>query len=420
MFCPECGQKNDDGNKVCFNCGAQLIDNSNDLGSISSFDFDKLKSDVGKATGFVKKTLPSKESIMQNKKKLIPFGAAMAVVLCIIVLFSIGKSINSPKKVALKYFDAVFSEQYEKAFSYVNLSSESDGQGENLVTADMYANYMRNRNSQMYVGEILNREIMDNEYGENNNLKKEYTINYVSSSYSDSGYYSVKLVKTGKKKLLFFDEYKVLNDSLPVLNNITLVVPNGASVTIDNIELKNYVLDEEDHTQRYVISQIIGYDHIVKVFGNSVEETSKTYSFENGDEETISCRINKKFNDALIKKINDSLKALVSGAAIKKPFSELGVDQAFNDVYLSLQNTFDSEKIKSATVTEVDIDKDDDGTLYTNGIDVYTRISYVKEWTSSWSGKTETSEYTGSLDYEIGLYYDVESASWEIENVMSE
>lgn len=67
MYCPECGQKNDDSNKVCCNCGAPLIDNSNDLGSISTFDFDKLKSDFGKVTDAIKKLIPPKEKILSNK-----------------------------------------------------------------------------------------------------------------------------------------------------------------------------------------------------------------------------------------------------------------------------------------------------------------------------------------------------------------
>lgn len=358
MYCPECGQKNDDSNKVCCNCGAPLIDNSNDLGSISTFDFDKLKSDVGKATDAVKKVIPSKEKILSNKKLLIPIGAAAAVVLCLIVLLSIAKSACSPEKVALDYFDAYASGQYEKMFSY--LSVDTSGDGNNLITMDTFAAYMRDGNSMFENVQVLNRELQKGTFGTEyygeyeSDLQKAYYVSYVSSTYGGNGYLNINLVNTGKKKYLFFNEYKVVLDYLPIARNVTLRAPNGATVWVDNTQLTSYVNEETYNT--YKISQMLGYTHDITLDGYSVEKETREYTFKDDAENSLRYTIKENLRSALDSKVQATMKAFISGAAIQKPFSELGLADSLSEAYSNEKYYFSDKKIKSATVTKVEAD----------------------------------------------------------------
>ena len=422
MYCPECGQKNDDSNKVCCNCGAPLIDNSNDLGSISTFDFDKLKSDVGKATDAVKKLIPPKEKILSNKKLLIPIGAAAAVVLCLIVLLSIAKSACSPEKVALDYFDAYASGQYEKMFSY--LSVDTSGDGNNLITMDTFAAYMRDGNSMFENVQVLNRELQKGTFGTEyygeyeSDLQKAYYVSYVSSTYGGNGYLNINLVNTGKKKYLFFNEYKVALDYLPIARNVTLRAPNGATVWVDNSQLTAYVSKETYNI--YTISQMLGYTHDITLDGYSVEKETMEYTFKDDDENSLQYTINGTLKSTLNSKIQATMKAFISGAAIQKPFSELGLADSLSEAYSNEKSYFSNEKIKSATVTEVDIDDEIIWDEHGGTLDVDVRFSYTQEQTSSWTGKTETINSTGYRRYVLEIYYDVESGSWEINDIFND
>lgn len=420
MYCPECGQKNDDSNKVCCNCGAPLIDNSNDLGSISTFDFDKLKSDVGKATDAVKKVIPSKEKILSNKKLLIPIGAAAAVVLCLIVLLSIAKSACSPEKVALDYFDAYASGQYEKMFSY--LSVDTSGDGNNLITMDTFAAYMRDGNSMFENVQVLNRELQKGTFGTEyygeyeSDLQKAYYVSYVSSTYGGNGYLNINLVNTGKKKYLFFNEYKVVLDYLPIARNVTLRAPNGATVWVDNTQLTSYVNEETYNT--YKISQMLGYTHDITLDGYSVEKETREYTFKDDAENSLRYTIKENLRSALDSKVQATMKAFISGAAIQKPFSELGLADSLSEAYSNEKYYFSDKKIKSATVTKVEADSSYIMEGPDSILDVNIYYSYTQEQTSSWTGKTETINSTGYLAYPVEIYYDVESGSWEICNIL--
>lgn len=420
MYCPECGQKNDDSNKVCCNCGAPLIDNSNDLGSISTFDFDKLKSDVGKATDAVKKLIPPKEKILSNKKLLIPIGAAAAVVLCLIVLLSIAKSACSPEKVALDYFDAYASGQYEKMFSY--LSVDTSGDGNNLITMDTFAAYMRDGNSKFENVQVLNRELQKGTFGTEyygeyeSDLQKAYYVSYVSSTYGVNGYLNINLVNTGKKKYLFFNEYKVALDYLPIARNVTLRAPNGATVWVDNTQLTSYVNEETCNT--YKISQMLGYTHDITLDGYSVEKETREYTFKDDAENSLRYTIKENLRSALDSKVQATMKAFISGAAIQKPFSELGLADSLSEAYSNEKYYFSDKKIKSATVTKVEADSSYIMEGPDSILDVNIYYSYTQEQTSSWTGKTETINSTGYLAYPVEIYYDVESGSWEICNIL--
>lgn len=424
MYCPECGQKNDDSNKVCCNCGAPLIDNSNDLGSISTFDFDKLKSDFGKVTDAIKKLIPPKEKILSNKKLLIPIGAAAAVVLCLIILLSIAKSACSPEKVALDYFDAYASGQYEKMFSYLSVDTSADAAGINLITSDTFAAYMRDGNSMFENVQVLNRELQKGTYGTEyygeyeSDLQKAYSVNYVSSTYGGNGYLNINLINTGKKKYLFFNEYKVVLDYLPIVRNVTLNVPNDASVWVDNSQLTEYVSKETYNI--YTISQMLGYTHDITLDGDSVEKETKEYTFKDNDENSLQYTINGNLKSALNSKIQATMKAFISGAAIQKPFSELGLADSLSEAYSNEKSYFSNEKIKSATVTEVDIDDEISWSEYGSTLDVDVHFSYTQEQTSSWTGKTETINSTGYLAYALEIYYDAESGSWEINDIYND
>lgn len=422
MYCQECGQKNDDNSKVCCSCGATLIDNSNDLGPIQSFDFDKLKSDVGKATDAVKKVIPPKEKILSNKKLLIPIGAAAAVVLCLIVLLSIAKSACSPEKVALDYFDAYASGQYERMFSHLSIDTSGDGDGNNLVTRDTFASYMRDGNSMFENVQVLNRELQKGTFGTEyygeygSDLQKAYYVSYVSSTYGGNGYLNINLINTGKKKYLFFDEYKVALDYLPIARNVTLRAPNGASVWVDNIQLTSYV-NEETYSM-YKISQMFGYTHDITLDGNSVENETREYTFKDDAENSLRYTIKENLRSALDSKVQATMKAFITGAAIQKPFSELGLADSLSEAYSNEKYYFSDKKIKSATVTKVEADSSYIMEGADSILDVNIYYSYTQEQTSSWTGKTETINSTGYLAYPVEIYYDVESGSWEICNIL--
>lgn len=416
MFCPACGEKNNNNNNNCFNCGTPLIDNFYNSDSTSTLE-QKTSNNI--KVNSIKNANLSDKKTKQNNKNVVYIAVFCVVLLIISILFFVGKSVYNPKNIALKFFDAYSEHQYNKMYSYIFFDTEKNDFANNLISEDGFTTYMNKENKKNPFDYPKNRKIKETTNNFKNSLKKSYTINYISTSDYDGGSYVVNLVNTGKKKFLIFDEYKVVNDFVPIIRNVTLILPDGAIATVDGTELRVITVDSQTKQRSYNISNIIGKNHNVTISGSSVKELSKDYKFENDSKVKLSYSIGTEMSE-LSEKINATLKAIISGASIQKPFSELGVDEKFNNYYEEWKKIFISKKIKSAKVYNItinDSEKLDDLILDEQYITVKTEVTCEKEKTDIWSGKTYNSEGKLEARNKIGIYYDVESSSWKIDYI---
>lgn len=441
MFCPNCGKENPDGNKICYNCQARLVDNSGDLGSITSFDTDKLKDDLGKvkdkaktATEFVGQKLNSVdtakaksafEKIKSNKMAMVGICAAAALVVVFVALAIVGKAVTDPKKIAEDYFKCLKNKDYAGMYSYLEIE-ESD-----YINEEMYVKFMQQNDSE--IGNVVNYNILDEkdyykgnyggeyydydsdydsdyDYNDEQSLTKNYYVEYVTQGSSSTNEYVIRLIKLKSKKFLFFDNYRVAS-FVTVADNVTVCSPAGTKAYVDGVELTNpdKATEETDWLDVYTIPQMFAGAHSFTTSSDYYEDTVLETYVESDREVYIEAELSYETQKSLWETSDSIIKALLSGAAIEKPFSELGIKDItgnMKDDYNSLVNNFG----ESVTGCRVDsIDRYDD-IQYDNGVAEFE--SYVEYQYSYDYGNGQTGSSNYSLYIDIDFVYDSDSGKF--------
>lgn len=428
MFCPECGKENSDKSTYCAECGAKLVDNSGDLGSINTFDFDRLKSDLKKVKDSAKKVIDSagekvkeidtqevREKAEKNKKSIVLAGAIGILIIALIIFFSVGKSLTSPEKVAENYFEALKDGNYEKMFSYIDVN-ESE-----FINGETFAKYYENTYDSL--GQIYNFTIRNDNYdgydGEdygnmnNDSFVQHYVVSYNVQGSSIEDYFPITITKLGTKKALFFDDYKVALDSI-IAENVTVYAPAGCPrVTMDGIELTRTEKASEatEWKDKYTLDKIFNGRHEFRLDGEAFmlyctdgEPYAELYTDSVYE---IPALLGSSFNgEKLTEEVTPFVKAIFSGASINKKFSELGIkdpygkiEYAYNEICEDFENV-DNLKVTGVSYEECSI----------NGfVDLEVEFTYTYSYVyTDWFGET-TEESRSDYNYvDVNLMYDTE------------
>ncbi len=277
MFCPECGNKNEDGAVFCGECGTKLVANH-------QTEETNQTSPVTKTPVYTQQPPTVRQQQVQQpmpkaKKKMSGGAIAMIVelFLAVALVVSLVLVINnqtSPKKVAEEYWKATMELKWSQAYNYCDFP---DGEfmskqmyinamstGEEKVEYNAYEIYDLSEQAEEMVSAISEYLPENVTNAAESNIQKTYYISYVPKGGSDKVTEVVTLSKTKEKKFLFWTQWKVTAADC-ITSNVNVEVPLGAKVTFNDVELSKDWVTEEDSIARYTIPSLFTGEYQVEV-----------------------------------------------------------------------------------------------------------------------------------------------------------
>ena len=279
MFCENCGCENPNDAAFCQNCGSRLNfgdppeqapvngqmgaddpfgapsygmpdDGPYGAGDGSGFDdgFDS-GGNRGYDGGFtgengmsydpihVQRVERSKKTKPKEKRKLTKKAKAGIIAGCVLVVAVLafvvaGRMVTSPERIVRQYMDALIQSDWDRAYSYVNVTESA------FINKD---NYIKMCESSGNYSQINNFEVTEmpavyaNDSSEySSSLTKTFQISYTTSEGSGLQTMEVSLIRQSGNTWLFFPSWKV---SITTLTDYTLYIPAGATATLDGVAL---------------------------------------------------------------------------------------------------------------------------------------------------------------------------------------
>jgi hypothetical protein len=425
MFCPSCGQKNDEDSGFCGYCGAELIDNQPDV--LSEPNLGEVFSNL--------KQIPARIKHLPKAAKQISI-IVLAVLIVFILFNSIGSAVTNPQGIVKRYFEAEIRGDWSKIYSLLALDNTEFINRKNFI---VLMETLQDQNL-----DIVNYTLSENTTGRGSSLMgtsapdpsvelvRTYTITYVLKDSSQKHTETVTLVKNSKKLLLLFDSYDLVIDGL-LVSDFSILAPVGASVSlngvpIDSGENTKASSSSDSNLPAYPVPKIFAGIHKLKV------ETPITEPYE--DEITIksdssvrasSLELKHSIKSDIAQRTEEDIKKIWAAALAGNSFDSMIIsvigDENYSsdikqqyDYFVSSVRLKDGVGYKSLSITSTDDASDqvliDDSGIYTCNIHInydYTRAE------KGWFG--DITENTGSKDGYAKFTYKYEDGTWALQRI---
>ena len=359
-----------------------------------------------------------KKSEIINKIRKSGIFQLFSLLLVLAVLAGIGAGIAVIKHrmdyedVATKYFSAYLRDDEETMYEYVAVD-ESE-----YINYDQFALLIASERASISISEYKFSE------PEKKNGKIIYTVTFENEISEEEETYTIELTKYRKKWYYLIPEYKVCIDD-KIISNVSVTIPEGTELYIDDQPAGNKISDEETGTDIYDIPYMFIGEHTFYVeseFGEStviqeVEEDNTTLmvavediSMKESDKSTLIAKageiIEAFYENAMDK--DTSYKDIKSyfpddSALLKK------VKKYFNAtrdiLYWDSLNAIDSYKIIDLTLGDIEYELD--SFEYPNKAEITCTFRY--EYTASTDTTTlssYTEQYSGSCKTKIRFIYE--------------
>lgn len=298
----------------CQNCGKE----ASSVGKFCEF--------CGKETGFTNNDgvkVPSTSNIKLSKKQKVIIGAACIVLVLGVILYQLGASLSRPEAVAEKYFASLAKADYEKAYKFLSLPQSE------FLTKESYVKYSQEKygtSAWIATFEIPEEKSYDkdtNRVRKEDSLFKSVNISYIKKGDSYPDYMTLQVAKSGSKKYLLFDEWKVTPGDI-IQEEWLISVPKGAVLFIDGKEVKkeniikeqavNWFEDNDDHARYevYSVKKVFPCKHEVKVTMQNGKETVQTLASQETTIKIVPDDTLEKMVKDIIKKHNENWAAAMN------------------------------------------------------------------------------------------------------------
>lgn len=391
MFCEECGTKNEQEAVFCEKCGHKLN-----------------KSE--------KKAVVQKEKKPMSKKTKTIIVISALVVALLIGVYIYLISIFKPEKVALKYFKAYTTNNADALYSVVDLNDSK------FANKKLFKESLKSKEKI----DVSNYRIEKNEdkYQEKDLLSKNVVIKYIVKGSSKEKTKIIKLSKTKKKKLLFFDNWVVDNSEI-LATRYTVKAPKNTKVKIDGIALNPKDKTEYYLTDNYVIDSIVIGKHKISFEYKSGIKLEGEMNVSAGSYHSYSARglnLDSKTKKKIENDTNKLVKLLYSSAIENKDFSEIeesfGEDYRDNikDVYDKIKSSANSSysNLKSFNLKDFKINS---SSVENDKLKLIATMKY--DYTIEYKVDDETKETTKknqSRD-DVYVYYDFKDKDYVMSNI---
>ena len=442
MFCPECGTKNDDDARFCENCGTKLQEQEITQGKEQGQNQAQTQVQAQPKPANVVPRQP-----MSSKTKMILVLAALVVV-AIIVFSVVGNKLTDPERIALNYFKDVASADWEKVYNYYDLS-ESE-----FVNKSMYKKAVEKNEKIDYTNYAIKNdndlsnllESNDTDNSKNQGISRKIKIEYALKNSNDTNLtYTVKLVKAKKKKLLFFDNWKVVPEDM-LAKDYSIRTLKNVTVKLDGIELSDKYLKEkssnsesesssnyESKLNTYEIPSLFKGNHKIEFTGKFIEKykdnikvsatSDYCYSYTNPE-------IKESIVEELEDKSEDVVKKLYEAAIDNKEFDSLelpykfykdnkdDIEDRYDDLVDNMDKTSYSSEIAVKSIDLKEFEITDDNSYIDEGT-ISATIAYKSEYEAEFAKKVEDKEEKkkdeGNVSGTISYKYD--DGEWKISRI---
>ena len=242
MFCPECGQKNENSARFCENCGTSLPENRK-IKKTKTFTFSKLE------------ITKLKQSI--TKKQKITYSIVLAIILCCTSFYMYGKIITNPKNIAKNYFLAQMQSDSDTLYDYLDIEKSE------FTTKELFKKIVKKDQNPI---QLINYKIGKPSISKDG-LTATVPISYITKQNNHIQSTSIQLKKTTNKKYVFFNEWKISNTSTITKTGIKLKVVKDSIVKIEGITVdKKYLLKEQSSNfDIYELPSVLTNTYEIKV-----------------------------------------------------------------------------------------------------------------------------------------------------------
>lgn len=405
MFCEQCGAKNNVQDAFCAECGAPLVHENVQQQPVTT------------------NVVSGPKKPMSKKTKII-----IAVIAAVAILFGVGYKIGSdatdPKKVAEDYIQATVTKDADKLYKYLNLEGDTT-----FVSKKIFKNIIESNDADTG---IENFKITGIEYGTGKltaKVKFTYTMKESTTEHTDT----VSLVKQKEKKYLFFDNWKISDNTNTsvTIDNFSIKVAKGSTVTFAGIKLTKDYLDKDESTSTldvYKLPQVFTTETKIKAVlsnGMEIEEdvTPSTYR----DSYTITFdedNLSESAKEKITSKAKSTLTTIYTNVIANKAFSEFkstfehgkldltDLESSYTNLASDLaSDTTKLTSINFKTVTLYSVDTNEDGNLK---VKVKANYDYSVSYTD-YNGEVQThddSDYdyiTFVFAFDKNSYYVVDA-----------
>lgn len=318
--------------------------------------------------------------------------------------------------------DAISTKNYDKLYSYmVNVESGD----KTFVSKDAFKEIYKAQESEMR--KITNYQLGNIEYGLGK-LTATVPVTYTYEGGNGEKDVDIKLQKSNKKTLLFFDKWELTSSfTVKVVEDYQITVPTGATVVYAGIKVDKKYLDKNKSTSTndvYVLNQVLGEKTPIKVTlknGIVIEDTDTPSKYYNTYTARVkSSNISEAMKTTLTKQAKDDLKGIYAGVLANKKFAELNSKSFDSKLSSSYESYLSSLQASSRKLTKMDIT---DVKYYSisSTTDGYLelQVKMYFDYTVSYDsvGETKTKDKS-TYDY-VYLTYEMSGKSYKLRNVRS-
>lgn len=402
MFCGECGAKLKKGAAFCEECGAKVPQENEKKGE--------------KVEPVEKEKTPKKP--MSKKNKII-LGVAIIVAIVVFAGYQLITHQYSPETIASSFMDAIVKKDAGKVYGYLDITDDGV-----FMTKEKFVTVF---DKDMASVDIKNYKLDRIDYS-SGGLSARAVFKVTSQSSSSEDTVEVNLVKSQEKKLLVFDHWTVSEDTLGyAIQNYTIQVPKGATVSLDGVTLEEKYLSKDMDTTSldvYKIPRIYPLEVELKtVFKSGITITDKVTPTEYNDSYTVRLSLSNLGSDTVntlkeqvktdVSNLYQNIVAQKTWADVKEsytyPNSDLSdLEETYSELYRSIVSD-DDDTLKAFGVTDVVIQSvslDDDGKLLVGAKISYTYTIEYKNYRDEIQTNSSKSSFTTNItyDYEDNAY----------------
>lgn len=336
-----------------------------------------------------------------SKKAKKNILTTLIVLIVLIIIYLVTNYLLGPAKIATDYFKQVINNDVNGIYSYLD-----EYKGE-FVSKDLL-----NKKLEL-IESVDSYKVVDVVEGENQAI--------VTYEYISNGTYNTArvLLKREPNKYLIFDKYSV--ESGKLVENVSIKVPTGSSVKVDEVDIKEYLKTTKDNYDTYKIPYLVsGTYHIeTELNGVKIEEdvklaSNETYVITNIDLEE---ELEKSLEQITKEKLNIIYTSAINKINYEEISSNFNSKSEMENIYKSLKRSFTYSNVQINAISFTDISiisatYDSNGRLMVKfDVDYQLNYEYTLNEEKVENTSTGYSTMIATFDYEENSYklYEITS-----------
>lgn len=330
---------------------------------------------------------------------------AACLVLLIVVFFAVGNSRSSAGSVAEKYFKAYVDQDWEEAYSMLEIPEGT------FIQEDQYEQIMDASEQP----EITNFQVQESVGDVEDGITRTFTVNYSINGQGQSST-TVTVVRQSRKSMLFFDTWKVSADGL-IAQDYSIYVPQGAQAAVDGVQLTEEQLSGDSEGMDCYQISIFNGTHSIQVEAPWFETYEGQFDTLSQGEYTVSgLSLSDDGEQAVESKLQEALQAYYQAALAGKSFDEVkdlfaeGAADSNEDAYDRLRDDLEATDYSAPKQIQFSGFRCQvyDGDSYNGSLQAELEYDYNVSYTYTYtySGRTEDRTNDGSSYADARFVYD--------------